>query len=96
MRMWEIDKYEFTEENIQKYRKTYRSLCRKFIQTRTPTPKLSIACRKRLKLFQLDVKTAFLHGLIDETIYLEPPQGFTVDKWKVCLLRKSLYGSNNF
>jgi hypothetical protein len=53
---------------------------------------VAIACRRRLRLFQLDVKTAFLHGFLEEEIYLEPPEGLDVDRTKVCRLRKSLYG----
>lgn len=47
-----------------------------------------------LELEQLDVKTAFLHGELDEKIYREAPEGFE-DQFKkdeVCLLNKSLYG----
>ncbi|CAM8876646.1 unnamed protein product [Rhodiola kirilowii] len=43
---------------------------------------------------QMDVKTAFLHGDLLETIHMFQPEGF-VDKTKpnhVCLLRKSIYG----
>ena len=42
----------------------------------------------------MDVKTAFLHGDLDENIYMCQPAGF-VDESKpifVCLLKKSLYG----
>ena len=46
------------------------------------------------ELEQMDVKTAFLHGNLDETIYMEQPEGFVKkgDEGKVCLLRTSLYG----
>lgn len=40
------------------------------------------------------MKTAFLHGELDEEIYMTQPEGY-VEKGKgdwVCLLRKSLYG----
>ncbi|CAM8930884.1 unnamed protein product [Rhodiola kirilowii] len=43
---------------------------------------------------QMDVKTAFLHGDLLETIHMCQPEGF-VDKTKpnhACLLRKSIYG----
>ena len=50
------------------------------------------------ELEQMDVKTAFLHGNLDETIYMEQPEGFVKkgDEGKVCLLRKSLYGLKQF
>nr|GEY69849.1 hypothetical protein [Tanacetum cinerariifolium] len=45
------------------------------------------------KLEQLDVKTAFLHGNLEETIYMRQPRGFKEGTGnKVCLLKKSLYG----
>ena len=40
----------------------------------------------------MDVKTAFLHGELEETIYMHQPEGFVEDNTKVCLLKKSLYG----
>ncbi|KAG8487854.1 hypothetical protein CXB51_018699 [Gossypium anomalum] len=47
-----------------------------------------------LELEQLDVKTAFLHGELEEDIYMQQPEGFTVSEKEdyVCLLKKSLYG----
>jgi hypothetical protein len=47
-----------------------------------------------LELEQLDVKTAFLHGDLEEHIYMYQPEGFIVQGKEdhVCLLRKSLYG----
>lgn len=39
------------------------------------------------------MKTAFLHGDLDEQIYMQQPKGFKdPGKEYVCLLRKSLYG----
>ena len=55
---------------------------------------LSLVANYDLELEQLDVKTIFLHGTLDEEIYMSQPEGF-VEKGKedkVCLLKKSLYG----
>ncbi|GJY41356.1 retrotransposon protein, putative, ty1-copia subclass [Tanacetum coccineum] len=43
------------------------------------------------ELEQLDVKTAFLHGNLEEVIYMKQPPGYEQGN-KVCLLKKSLYG----
>lgn len=42
----------------------------------------------------MDVKTVFLHGVIEEEIYIEQPQGFEVHgvDTHVCRLKKALYG----
>ena len=47
-----------------------------------------------LELHQMDVKTAFLNGNIDETIYMKQPENFAVGdpKKMVCKLKKSIYG----
>jgi hypothetical protein len=55
---------------------------------------LSLAASLDLEIEQMDVKTAFLHGDLEEEIYMEQPEGFRV-KGKddyVCRLKKSLYG----
>jgi len=55
---------------------------------------LSLVAIKDLVLEQLDVKTAFLHGDLEEQIYMKQPEGFEVvgKENYVCLLKKSLYG----
>jgi hypothetical protein len=55
---------------------------------------LSLAASHGLLVHQMDVKTAFLNGELEEEIYMEQPDGFVVDgqEGKVCKLLKSLYG----
>jgi Reverse transcriptase (RNA-dependent DNA polymerase) len=47
-----------------------------------------------LELHQMDVKTAFLNGDIDECIYMSQPPNYESDdsKQMVCKLKKSIYG----
>ena len=47
-----------------------------------------------LELEQLDVKTAFLHGELEEKIYMRQLEGFAVPgkEQLVCKLKNSLYG----
>jgi len=37
---------------------------------------LAFACHKNFKLFQMDVKSDFLNGYINEEVYVEQPPGF--------------------
>ena len=55
---------------------------------------LSIVAKQDLELFQMDVKTAFLNGELDEEIYMDQPIGFVADgqEHKVCKLKQSIYG----
>ena len=55
---------------------------------------LAYACHKRFKVYQMDVKSAFLNGNLEEEVYMEQPEGFSLtDKPDyVCKLKKALYG----
>jgi hypothetical protein len=56
---------------------------------------VSLAAFHLWPLHQLDIKNAFLHGDLLETIYMDTPPRFRVEgeyAGKVCRLRKSLYG----
>ena len=37
---------------------------------------LAYACSKQIKVYQLDVKSTFLNGELEEDVYIEQPQGF--------------------
>ncbi|KAK8943245.1 hypothetical protein KSP39_PZI009083 [Platanthera zijinensis] len=55
---------------------------------------LSLVVFHQWTLHQLDIKNVFLHGFLDEEVYMEQPPGFVVEgeRTKVCRLLASLYG----
>lgn len=55
---------------------------------------LAIAAQLELQVYQLDVKSAFLNGKLEEEVYVEQPQGFEIKgkEEKVYRLKKALYG----
>jgi hypothetical protein len=55
---------------------------------------LAIAVFHDYEIWQMDVKTAFLNGNIDEELYMMQPEGFVnpKDADKVCKLQRSIYG----
>ena len=54
---------------------------------------ISLAAILGWELHQMDVKTFFLNGQVEEEVYIEQPDGFLVQRKEshVCKLRKSLY-----
>ncbi|KAK4388267.1 Copia protein [Sesamum angolense] len=55
---------------------------------------LVIAAWYDYEIWQMDVKTAFLNSFVEEEIYMDQPEGFTVvgEEHKVCHLQRSIYG----
>ena len=55
---------------------------------------MAIVVLHNLEKHQMDVKTTFLNGELNDEIYMEQPEGFIVpgQEKKVCRLVKSLYG----
>jgi hypothetical protein len=55
---------------------------------------IALAAKMKWKLHQMDVKTTFLNGVIEEKVHIEQPQGFEVEdrKTHVYKLKKALYG----
>jgi len=55
---------------------------------------LALSAHQNWKVYQLDVKSAFLNGLLEVEIYVEEPKRFVKmgEDNKVLLLKKALYG----
>lgn len=53
---------------------------------------LAASVQYNMKIVQFDIKTAFLHGDLDEELYMECPEYYEAPEGKVCRLTKSLYG----
>jgi hypothetical protein len=51
-----------------------------------------VAATRSWKIHQMDVKNAFLHGNLNEEVYMKPPPGVEVPFGSVCRLRLALYG----
>ena len=52
----------------------------------------TLAVQQDWEVCQIDVKTAYLYGDLDEEIYMEAPQGYDVPDKHVLRLTKALYG----
>jgi hypothetical protein len=92
-----IEKYKarfvacgFSQKEGIDYEETFNPVSR-YTSIRTI---IALAAKMKWKLHQMDVKTAFLNGVIEEEVYIEQPQGFEVEDRKshVCKLKKALYG----
>ena len=92
-----IEKYKarfvargFSQKEGIDYEETFAPIAR-YTSIRTI---IALAAKMKWKLHQMDVKTTFLNGVIQEEVYIEQPQGFEVEdrKTHVCKLKKALYG----
>ena len=80
----------FTQKYGVDYEETFSPVAR-FESIRTV---LALAAKLGLKLHQMDIKTAFLNGELEEEIYMRQPEQF-IEKGKeemVCRLKRSIYG----
>nr|KYP44586.1 Retrovirus-related Pol polyprotein from transposon TNT 1-94 [Cajanus cajan] len=93
----EIDKFKarlvakgYTQEEGIDYGEIFAPVAR----LETVRTVIAIAATKRWSIYQLDIKSAFLHGEINEDVYLEQPPGYVCQgrEHQVYKLKKALYG----
>ena len=83
---WVVRGFE-QEEGID-YNETFASV----VKPMSYKALFAIAAALDLEIEQMDVKTAFLYGLVDEEIYVEQPHELHDGTERVCRLNKALYG----
>ncbi|KAL0451791.1 UNVERIFIED_CONTAM: Retrovirus-related Pol polyprotein from transposon RE1 [Sesamum latifolium] len=53
---------------------------------------LAVATGFGWPIHQVDINNAFLHGFLEEDIYMKAPEGYHVQSGQICKLKRSLYG----
>ena len=78
----------------QKYGEDYDETFSPVVRFESLRTLFALAAQNDLKLHQMDVSTAFLNGVLDEEVYMRPPEGFLEQGQEglVCRLKKSIYG----
>ena len=80
----------FSQKEGIDYEETFAPIAR-YTSIRTI---MALASMMKWNLHQMDVKTTFLNGMIEEKVYIEQPQMFEFEHrmTHVCKLKKDLYG----
>ncbi|PWA98023.1 hypothetical protein CTI12_AA024020 [Artemisia annua] len=93
----EVEKYKarfvakgYKQKHVIDYEEVFASVAR----LETIRMIIAIVAQYRWKIHQMDVKSAFLNGLLEEEIYVEQPEGYVAkgQEGKVLRLKKALYG----
>jgi len=83
----------YTQKYGEDYDETFAPVVR-YSSVRTLL--LAFAVQEGMVVYQMDVVTTFLNGVLDEEIYMVQPPGYAKDDEEhlVCKLKRSLYGLN--
>jgi hypothetical protein len=93
----EVDKYKarlVAKGYSQQYGVDYAEVFAPVARLDTIRVVISLAALNSWMIYQLDVKSAFLHGELDEEVFVDQPPGYEhkEQKSKVYRLKKALYG----
>jgi hypothetical protein len=79
---------------VQKHGVDYEEVFAPVARLDTVRVLLALAANQGWKVHHLDVKSAFLHGELEEEVYVSQPEGYVVKGKEQCVLKlsKALYG----
>ena len=92
----EVDRYKarlVAKGYKQKYGIDYEEVFAPVARLDTVRLLISLAAHHRWKIYHLDVKSAFLNGILEEEVYVHQPEGFLIkgQEDKVYRLKKAFY-----
>ena len=76
----------------QKYGMDYEETFAPVAKMTTVRTLIAVSSIRQWKIYQMDVKNAFLNGDLREEVYMSPPPAIAHQPGEVCRLRKALYG----
>lgn len=93
----DIDKYKarlVAKGYKQKFGVDYSEVFAPVARFNTISPVIALTAQNSCPIFQLDVKSAFLHGELDVKVFIDQPPGYVKigEEHKVYKLKKALYG----